>query len=143
MLYSVGYEGRTADQFVHALVAAEVDVLYDVRLNPVSRKPGFSKKRLRDALEAVGVEYVHEPLLGNPPDNRDAFRNGDVEEGRLRFQQRLNNGSRDALMKLTEDTRQRTIALLCVERDADRCHRKVITEAVQETRPELMVVALS
>lgn len=143
MLYSVGYEGRTVDQFIQALVAAGVDVLYDVRLNPVSRKPGFSKNKLRDALEAAGVDYVHEPLLGNPPDNRDAFRNGNVEQGRARFQQRLNNGSRDALDKLTKDTRQRIIALLCVEKDADRCHRKVITEAVQDTRPELMVAALS
>lgn len=143
MLYSVGYEGRTADEFVHALAAAGVDVLYDVRLNPVSRKPGFSKNKLCDALEAAGVEYVHEPLLGNPPENRDAFRNGNVEQGRARFQERLNNGSRGALDKLTKDTRQRTIALLCVEKDADRCHRRVITEAVQETRPELMVVALS
>jgi uncharacterized protein (DUF488 family) len=143
MLYSVGYEGRTADQFVHALVAAGVDVLYDVRLNPVSRKPGFSKNKLRDALEAAGVGYVHEPLLGNPPDNRDAFRNGNFEQGRARFQQRLNNGSREALDNLTKDSRQRTIALLCVEKDADRCHRKVITEAVQDARPELMVVALS
>ena len=58
-----------------------MSVLVDVRLNAVSRKSGFSKKRLTQALKDAGIEYVHEKDLGNPQDNRDSFRNGDGEAG--------------------------------------------------------------
>ena len=39
-----------------------------------SRKRGFSKTSLTAALAAAGIGYRHETELGNPPENRDAFR---------------------------------------------------------------------
>jgi uncharacterized protein (DUF488 family) len=58
-LLSVGYEGRTAQSLVQLLVDAGVDVVVDVRLTPLSRKPGLSKTRLGELLADVGVEYRH------------------------------------------------------------------------------------
>lgn len=72
VLVTVGYEGRTAGELVVTLAEAGVDVLVDVRLTPLSRKPGLSKRQLADALAAAGVEYVHLPALGNPKDNRES-----------------------------------------------------------------------
>lgn len=57
---------------------ADVDVLVDVRLTPLSRKPGLSKLRLSDALNAARVEYLHLPALGKPRENRGGFRRGDA-----------------------------------------------------------------
>lgn len=142
LLYSVGYEGRTLDRFVDLLRLAGVDVLVDVRLTPISRKPGFSKRRLAERLDSEGIEYLHEPKLGNPPENRDAFRTGDVARGRERFGARLENGARDALLALVDLTVSAKVAVLCVERDSERCHRQVITDAAQEMRPGLAVVGL-
>ncbi|MCY3786821.1 MAG: DUF488 domain-containing protein [bacterium] len=45
-IVSVGYQGRTVDQLIDVLRGGGVEVLVDVRLNPISRKPGFSKKPL-------------------------------------------------------------------------------------------------
>ena len=45
-IFSIGYEGFTVDALVRRLVSARVTVLYDVRLNAVSRRPGFSKRAL-------------------------------------------------------------------------------------------------
>lgn len=42
-LFSVGYEGRDLSDFVELLQENGVTVLLDVRLNAISRKPGFSK----------------------------------------------------------------------------------------------------
>jgi uncharacterized protein (DUF488 family) len=44
-LFSVGYEGRDPSDFVELLQKNGVTVLLDVRLDAISRKPGFSKKR--------------------------------------------------------------------------------------------------
>ena len=84
-LVTVGYEGRTAEELVSAVAEAGVDVLADVRLTPLSRKPGLSKRRLAAALAGAGIKYVHLPALGNPQDNREAFRRGDPAS-RARFQ---------------------------------------------------------
>ena len=83
-IYSIGYEGMTVESLVDRLAGAKVTTLVDVRLNPISRKPGFSRKRLTTALDDAGIEYVHEKDLGNPADNRDSFRDGDGQAGRQR-----------------------------------------------------------
>jgi uncharacterized protein (DUF488 family) len=65
-IYSVGYEGMTLQGLVDRLVAAHVAVVIDVRLNPTSRRPGFSRRRLAEGLSSAGIDYVHEKELGNP-----------------------------------------------------------------------------
>lgn len=39
----VGYEGSTIDGFLTKVKEEQVSLLVDVRLDPVSRKPGFSE----------------------------------------------------------------------------------------------------
>lgn len=58
-LWSAGYEGRDIDSFVAALVDSHIGVVADVRLTPISRKKGFSKTRLGDALAEAGIKYTH------------------------------------------------------------------------------------
>lgn len=141
-IYSVGYEGLTLDALVDQLAGARVTVLVDVRLNPISRKPGFSRRRLSEALEEAGIEYIHEKELGNPPDNRDSFRVGDGEAGRSRMRSILDNGAGEALDRVVELASTQRIAVLCVERDAHRCHRDVITEMAVERNPEIDVLQI-
>ncbi len=75
-LVSIGYEGRDLAELVRDLQSQRVTVLVDVRLTPISRKPGLSKRRLSEALASAGIGYVHHRELGNPRDNRDGFREG-------------------------------------------------------------------
>ncbi|MFF9398084.1 DUF488 family protein [Streptomyces sp. NPDC014744] len=84
-LWSAGYEGRDIESFIASLVDSRVSVVADVRLTPISRKKGFSKTRLGDALAKAGIEYTHLRGLGNPKDNREPFWDGRVEVGRARF----------------------------------------------------------
>src|SRR3954471_17458392 len=58
-LVSIGYEGKTVVDLVAQLLEQGVRVLVDVRLTPLSRKPGLSKSKLAEALVAVGIIYVH------------------------------------------------------------------------------------
>jgi len=142
MVLSIGYEGRSLADFVDTLTFNRVHVLVDVRENAVSRKPGFSKRRLADALEEVGIEYRHEPLLGNPKENRDAFRNGKLAAGKRRYLGYLNNGSRAAYDAVVELASSKRVALLCYERDEAHCHRSCIVEQAQNENPALSVARL-
>jgi uncharacterized protein (DUF488 family) len=141
-IYSIGYEGLTQRALVSTLVQNEVALVVDVRLNPVSRRPGFSKRGLAEALAKAGIDYVHEPDLGNPTTNRAAFKSPEtLEGGRRKIRRRLNNGSRDAVERLVEHARsKRRVAVLCVERGSPSCHRSVVTEVAQEFAPGLEVL---
>ena len=139
-IYSVGYEGFTQRGFVETMNLSKVNVVVDVRLNAMSRKAGFSKRGLSEALEGVGIDYVHEPKLGNPPDNRDSFRKGDGSAGRRRIEKMLSNGSGEALDRVVDLARTNRIAILCVERDPSRCHRAVIIDAIRKLEPQLEVL---
>jgi uncharacterized protein (DUF488 family) len=140
-IYSVGYEGFDVDALVDRLAATDVSVVIDVRLNPSSRRPGFSRKALSAALERAGIRYEHEPDLGNPKDNRDWVRRG-AAEGRRRMREILEEGSRPALHRLAARARDDRVAVLCVERETGRCHRQVVIEMVQEIDPTIEVLEI-
>lgn len=142
VLYGVGYEGRTADQLVALLVRSGVETVVDVRLTPISRKPGLSKTKLSALLARQGISYRHEPLLGNPRDNRAGFRDGHLSEAKGRYAHKLSNGSRKALLRLIELTQSSIVAMLCVEADQHRCHRQVIAEAVEYEAPTVVHLTL-
>lgn len=132
-LVSIGYEGRDLDGFVQELTDAHVAMVADVRLTPLSRKPGFSKTRLGERLGEAGIDYRHLRSLGNPKDNRPPFWEGRIEEGRARFSALLEQpGALDALTELAEHAEQRRVAVLCFERDEHRCHRKVVLDKVRD-----------
>lgn len=78
-LLGVGHEGQTIDSFLSELLAMGVSRLVDVRLTPVSRKRGFSKSALAQALAGAGISYEHRRELGNPKVNRAGF--GGTPEG--------------------------------------------------------------
>jgi uncharacterized protein (DUF488 family) len=140
-IYSVGYEGTTAEELAARLARQGVSLLVDVRLQPWSRKPGFSKQPLSVTLAMAGIEYVHEPLFGNPIENREAFREGDpaaIEVMRLRLERK----GQEALDKLVREAMYRDVAVLCVERDPARCHRRVVTDMARDRALGLEVVDL-
>jgi len=133
-IVSVGYEGRSIDDFVADLVEAGVQTVADVRLNAISRKAGFSKTRLKDALAAAGIDYRHMRSLGNAKENRSPFWEGRVEEGRRVFRQAIQNPEAESsLDELSALVRDQVVAVLCFETDVEKCHRKVIIDEVVGT----------
>ena len=141
VIVSVGYEGRSLDEFIELLGTAGVGTLVDVRLNAVSRKPGFSKIRLSAALASSGIRYRHEPLLGNPRSNRDGFRK-DWPSAARRYRDRLANGSSEAFQRTIALTREGRVALMCFEHLHAECHRAVIIDFGLEASPDLRVLKL-
>lgn len=63
-LYTIGYEGASLNDFLTTLVISDVARVIDIREVPISRKRGFSKRALADALAARGIAYVHLKQLG-------------------------------------------------------------------------------
>ncbi len=138
-LFTIGYEGRSIAEVLDALAHADVRRLVDVRELPLSRRPGFSKTSLAEALDEVGIEYVHRKPLGNPKENRDRYRSGDIEGGADAFRRHLHNGSYGSLLDLAGHLGDGATCLLCFEREHRLCHRDVIVDSLLELCPELVV----
>lgn len=134
-IVSAGYQGRSIDEFVAALARMGVRTVADVRLNAISRKSGFSKARLREALAAAGIAYRHLRVLGNAKENRDAFWSGRIPEGRRVFREGLQEpDALAALRELGDLAADHLVAVLCFEADSEMCHRQVVIDEVTETR---------
>ena len=116
---SVGYQGRSVDELIDVLRGSGVELLVDVRLNPISRKPGLSKNPLSQALAEAGIGYRHERALGNPRDNRDPF-------DRERYEAYLRENGSAVLAEIIDLASLVRIALLCYERQHLDCHRSAI-----------------
>lgn len=130
---SVGYERyRDVNDFARLLADAGVERLIDVRELPISRRRGFAKTALGNALEDQGVEYKHLRALGNPKEFRDLYKSGSVEVGRAGYQRFLLDNREDELRNLETVLREKRSALMCVEHDENVCHRQVIFEALRD-----------
>ena len=138
-LHTVGYEGLTLPAFLDLLAQAGVARLVDVRELPLSRRPGFSKTKLSEALGELGIDYVHARPLGNPKPNRERYWAGDVKGGAAVYRRHLHNGSYPTLVALAEGLDDEPTCLMCFERDHDHCHRAVIVESLAELRPDVLV----
>ena len=130
-IVSIGYEGRSIEEFVVECQRAGVHTVADVRLNAISRKAGFSKTRLRDALAGAGIGYRHMRSLGNAKENRQPFWDGRVDEGRRTFLEALKSEEATASMKeLADLVKEQVVAVLCFESDDQTCHRRVVIDEV-------------
>ena len=82
-LCTIGYEGASLPTFLAALKQNGVEAIIDVRQNPISRKPGFSKTALCAALLLDGFEYLHMRDFGAPRAVRTAYKlDGDWKQDR-------------------------------------------------------------
>lgn len=130
VIFTLGYQQRSIDEYVRLLSEAEITVLIDVRETAWSHKPGFSKSAFAARLEAAGIEYVHASFAGNPKWLRENAASHDecltwyawyVDE----FSEVI-----DALEGLLSEVQSagKRVALACFERHADDCHRAILAE---------------
>ena len=71
---TIGYEGITVEEYLNRLIENDIRLLVDVRKNPLSRKYGFSKTKLSELLNNVGISYKHLPKLGIVSDKRKSLK---------------------------------------------------------------------
>lgn len=135
-----GYEGADLAAFVTSLARSRIGQLVDVRLNAISRKPGFSKRKLSQALADAGIEYDHAPELGNPSWNRPGFSGSKAQVASARDAYRELIQSEQALSRLdtiAEAAAKAAVGVLCVESDERFCHRYVVLSEVRSRLPHL------
>jgi uncharacterized protein (DUF488 family) len=128
VLYTIGYQKRTQEEFFAILREAGVGVLVDVRDVAWSHKPGFAKGSLEETAKFAGVEYVHAQFAGNPK----KLRQQETELGGLLDLYARHLDENPAILEeFTElvagfTKRSMKACIMCFERDPAECHRGVL-----------------
>jgi uncharacterized protein (DUF488 family) len=129
-LFTIGYGGRTFEQFMAALKANRIEYLIDVRTAPYSKfKPEFSKDLLQYHVERAGIHYLFMgDALGGQPKDPACHTDGKVDYDKVRSQPWFQKGV-ERLRKACEQRHR--VALMCSEGRPEQCHRsKLIGEAL-------------
>jgi uncharacterized protein (DUF488 family) len=139
-LFTIGYEATTMAEFLDALTKAGVERVIDVRAVPNSRRPGFSKTPLRNALAEAGIDYVHLRALGTPAEGREAARKGRHDDLKRIYAAQLDLPEAIvAAEQMKELAGEKPSALLCYEREPAGCHRTLLWKSAL---PEAEIVDL-
>ncbi len=132
-LCTIGYEGRTLENYLNCLLRDGVTLLCDVRRNPLSRKYGFSKGTLGKACVGVGIRYEHLPELGIASEERRELNSQADYDALFAEYERSSlpqQGAALALIRGWIEGGQR-VALTCFERLPHQCHRHCVAEALE------------
>ena len=136
-IYTIGFAGKTAEQFFESLKRARVQQLVDVRLNNVSQLAGFTKRSDLPYFlsNLAGIGYRHERLLAPTADLLKAYRRREIAWDRYDIEFRELLVERRANEALTGAGLAERIALLCSESAPDKCHRRAAAEYLQGMWP--------
>ena len=137
VLFTIGYEGISLEEYLVRLLKNDVKVLVDVRNNPLSMKYGFSKSQLKKFCLSLGIEYVHIPEVGIQSDQRQELNTQSDYDKLFAIYRKKNlsktTTSQNEILKLLKQYKR--IALTCFEANICQCHRKHLAEAI-ETLPD-------
>jgi uncharacterized protein (DUF488 family) len=143
-LYSIGFTQRSAEDFFGTLRNAGIRRLMDVRLNNTSQLAAFAKRDdLRFFLhEICAADYIHQPLLAPTQEMLDRYRK--EKRGWPQYEREFLNLLRERRIEheLSRDQFQTPTALLCSERTAEHCHRRLVMEYLRDAWGDIDLIHL-
>lgn len=129
LLCTIGFAGKTAEEFFALLRGAGVQQLVDVRQNRGGQLSGFAKHPdLSFFLRALEkIEYAHEPLLAPPPELLKGYRK---DKDWPAYEAAFLKEMKERVVPERVDTSSwaSKVALLCSEPGPEKCHRRLVAD---------------
>jgi uncharacterized protein (DUF488 family) len=135
LLCTIGFTGKTAEEFFDLLRGAGVQSVIDVRQNRTGQLSAFAKyPDLEFFLQQIGnIGYRHEALLAPTPELRKSYQEDKdwaaYEEGFLKLLKR-----RGVPKSLDVSGWPANVALLCTEPGPEKCHRRLVADLLAKDR---------
>lgn len=132
-LFTIGFTGKSAEEFFTLLKKAGIIILIDIRLNNVSQLAGFTKGRdlAYFVKEILNGKYVH---LINLAPTKELLKKYQADEDWVSYEKEFNDllERRKIENSLDVNLLKGPTVLLCSEKTADKCHRRLTAEYVQK-----------
>jgi len=129
LLCTIGFAGKTAQEFFALLEEARVEQLIDIRQHRGGQLSGYAKHPdLAYFLEKISlIAYVHEPLLAPTPELLKSYRKSkDWPVYETEFLTLMKN--RGVPQSLDTASWHASLALLCSEPGPEKCHRRLVAD---------------
>jgi uncharacterized protein (DUF488 family) len=129
LLCTIGFTGKTAEEFFDLLRNAGVQSVIDVRQNRTGQLSAFAKyPDVEFFLRQIGnIGYRHEPLLAPTPELRKSYQEDKdwaaYEKGFLKLLRQ-----RGLPKSLDLSSWPANVALLCTEPGPEKCHRRLVAD---------------
>ena len=133
-IFTIGTNGKSPRKFFKLLKDNNIDVLIDIRLNNKSQLAGFAKGGddylgyfLNDLFD---IKYIYDPQFAPTDEILDNYhKDHDWEKYVLKFNKLINERN---FKKYFDEKylRYKNVCFLCAEETADKCHRRLVAEAV-------------
>jgi uncharacterized protein (DUF488 family) len=123
-VFTIGYGGRSKEEFLTLLKSHNINTVVDIRLRPDRAGIGFwakaktADKGIEDWLSEAGIVYKSLIELGN------IFL--EYPDWQQRYEKLMNSCGELVTQRLINISGP--ICLLCAERRVDGCHRKLVAE---------------
>ncbi len=133
LVCTIGFTGKTAEEFFALLRAEGVESVIDVRQNRGGQLSAFAKyPDLAYFLKQIaGMGYRHEPLLAPTVELRKKYRDDKnwsaYESAFLALMKQ-----RGVPKKLDTSAWPASVALLCTESGPEKCHRRLIADLLAD-----------
>ena len=138
-IYTIGFSGKSAEEFFKLLIKNSVKKLVDIRLNNSSQLSGFANiKHLPYFLKLHNIEYEHKDIFAPTKELLKDYKDKKVswEEYEKVYFKILED--REVLksidLKEFEDS-----VLLCSEPTATMCHRRLLAEYIQKNFSDINI----
>lgn len=132
-LFTIGFTGKTAEEFFALLKQAGVQTVIDVRQNRGGQLSAFAKHPDLEFFldETAGISYRHETLLAPTPELRKKYQsNNDWAAYEAEFFALMKE--RGVPQAVNTSTWPGKVALLCTEAGPEKCHRRLVADLLAE-----------
>jgi uncharacterized protein (DUF488 family) len=141
-LYTIGFSGKSAEEFFSLLTKNGVKKVIDVRLNNRSQLAGFTNiKHFPYFLKLHGIEYEHNELFFPTEQLLKDYKNKKItwEEYEEIFNKLLKERKVEEKVDINSFN---DAVLLCSEKEPDMCHRRLSAEYLKKFFPSIEIIHL-
>lgn len=138
-IFTIGFSGKSPDAFMDVLNAVRVRAIWDIRQwRSSTHVPFYSGDSLAGVL---GARYEYHPEFAPTAEILAGYKGGHITWADYERMYRELLAARHPTEGMTLDTLDR-ICLLCTEKSALQCHRRLAAEYIAEQFPDIEIVHL-
>ncbi len=131
IVYTIGYQQTSIAEFLNFVVQRGIRRIIDVRSNPISRKPGFSKTKFSLLARKAGIEYIHVKEIGIEANMRRNLRTQDDYKRLLdKYEEEILPKRPAQIKKVALLALEAPSVLVCYESNPSVCHRSRLASVI-------------
>jgi hypothetical protein len=132
--FTIGYGDYPIDLFIYFLQHVGIDTIIDVRSSPYSKyNPYFNRDNLENSLKKhnIGYQFMGNQIGGRYSNPNLLYPDGTVNYQKVQSTETFQEGINRLLSIISSGKK---IALMCAEKEPERCHRFALISRVLQSK---------